>query len=278
MVRSELVSRTTMANIPQIGENSLMKKLGIVVGFMLGVFIAGSSEVLAHDPIILTPEQMTPEDGPFLPDGTISFALYGSIDGGDDRRAFSVVFQEGDRLFISFLIPDLPPENELSETELPYLELVDPQGNSVILRPDQRTPFAEPFSGTNYIRLLDWLDEAQSGMYSIIVRGSSVARFTVSVGEKEVFGTPVERVPNRSAGVAGVMDWYATPPVTLETTTTVVTATTNSRPSDASPNTEGSSEDDSSSASTVDGTLVLIVAVLVLGLLVVLAVRRHQEK
>lgn len=274
----EPVSHPAMAKISGIGENPIMKKLGIVVGLVVGMFFAGSSEVLAHDPIILTPEQMTPEDGPFLPDGTISFALYGSIKGGDDRRAFSVAFQEGDRLFISFLIPDLPPENELSENELPYLELVDPQGNSVILRPDQRTPFAEPFSGTNYIRLLDWLDEAQSGTYSIIVSGSSVARFTVSVGEKEVFGTPVERVPNRSVGVAGVMDWYATPPVTLEATTTVVTPTTSSRPSDASPDTDGTSEDDSSSALTSNGPLVLIVVVLILGVLIVLAVRRRQEK
>ncbi len=34
---------------------------------------------LAHDPIIVTDDQTTPADGPFLPDGTVSFALYGSV-------------------------------------------------------------------------------------------------------------------------------------------------------------------------------------------------------
>jgi hypothetical protein len=38
------------------------------------------------------------------------------------------------------------------------------------------------------------------------------ARFTLSVGTTEQFGTPVENVPNRDLGVDGVMAWYATPP------------------------------------------------------------------
>ena len=44
-------------------------------------FLLVADVVRAHDPIILTDEQTTPDGGPFLPDGTISFALYGTFDG-----------------------------------------------------------------------------------------------------------------------------------------------------------------------------------------------------
>ena len=65
-----------------------------------------ASVAKAHDPIILTTNQSTPADGPLLPDGTISFALYGSLESPADTRGFRVNFVEGDSLYLSILIPD----------------------------------------------------------------------------------------------------------------------------------------------------------------------------
>ncbi len=42
----------------------------------------------------------------------------------------------------------------------------------------------------------------------LLITGDSPGRFTVSVGQKEMFGTSVENVPNRELGVGGVMSWY----------------------------------------------------------------------
>ena len=60
-----------------------------------------TSPALAHDPLILLPEQKTPAEGPFLPDGTISFALYGSLLEEGDQRGFQFELEpEGFRYII----------------------------------------------------------------------------------------------------------------------------------------------------------------------------------
>lgn len=205
----------------------------VVAAFALLLsFGLSSPSVSAHDPIILTEEQVQPDLGPLLLDGTISFALYGSVSGPDDSRGFRVAFKEGDRLYVSLLIPDLEPEKELSSDLLPVLTMTDPFGSTTMLRPDQRVAFAEPFTGTNYVRLFDYVATATEGMYSFSVSAKTATRFTVSVGEKEMFGTPVEGVTNRTLGVDGVMAWYATPP--LEESSPSAAATSTMAPSTSS--------------------------------------------
>ncbi len=162
----------------------------------------------AHDPIILTANQTTPDQGPLLPDGTISFALYGTLLSAGETRGFRVTFNEGDSLYLSLLIPDLPPENDLDEAALPFIELTDPANETIRLSPTERVAFAEPFTGTNYVRLIELTAPAVGGTYSVVITGDAPARFTVAVGEKEMFGTPVENVPNRDLGINGVMGWY----------------------------------------------------------------------
>ena len=232
----------------------------------------------AHDPIIITDEQTTPESGPFLPDGTISFALYGSVSRAGDTRSLRAQFAQGDRLHVSLLIPDLAPENTLGDDELPSLQLVDPRGELLELFPDRRVEFAEPFTGTNYVELVDHIDTAQAGTYLITVVGGGPARFTVSVGDKETFGTPVEGVVDRSVGVGGVMEWYATAPVasddTMTSTTgtpTTVTPSTTSPPTTSTPDTSTPVATTAPTESSGDsgGTtlpIVIAVAVVVLGL------------
>ena len=183
-----------------------MKKFAFIFLALFGLLPASVAE--AHDPIILTPNQSTPSDGPLLPDGTISFALYGSLESSGDTRGFRVNFKEGDPLYFSILIPDLVPENQLDDASLPFLEITDPSGTKTKLSVSEKVPFAEPFTGTNYVRLTEFNSVAITGTYSVVITGNSPSRFTVSVGQKEMFGTPVENIPNRDLGIGGVMSWY----------------------------------------------------------------------
>ena len=183
-----------------------MKKFLLAVLALVALLPASVAK--AHDPIILTTNQSTPDEGPLLPDGTISFALYGALDSPKDTRGFRVNFIEGDSLYLSILIPDLAPENQLDDASLPFLEITDPAGTTTKLAVSEKVPFAEPYSGTNYVRLTEFNSVATAGTYSVVVTGDSPSRFTVSVGQKEMFGTPVENVPNRDLGVGGVMSWY----------------------------------------------------------------------
>ena len=204
-----------------------MKKFLLVVAVLFGLLPA--SIVKAHDPIILTSDQRTPSEGPLLLDGTISFALYGSLDDRGETRGFRVNFNAGDPLYISILIPDLAPENMLDNASLPFLNVEDPNGAIVKLATTKKVSFAEPYSGTNYVRLTEFRGTALGGTYLITVMGDSPARFTVSVGEKEMFGSPVENIANRELGVGGVMAWYAGEASTVDST--VPTSELDSEPS-----------------------------------------------
>lgn len=58
----------------------ILQRWAVTVGLSMAVLTAGllgGGPAFAHDPIIITNDQTTPEAGPLLPDGTISFALYG---------------------------------------------------------------------------------------------------------------------------------------------------------------------------------------------------------
>ncbi len=187
-----------------------MKKFLLTVLALVALLPASAAK--AHDPIILTPDQATPADGPLILDGTISFALYGALESPKDTRGFRVNFKEGDPLYFSILIPDLAPENQLDDTSLPFLEITDPAGTTTKLSVSERVSFAEPYSGTNYVRLTEFNSVAIAGTYSVVVTGNSPSRFTVSFGQIEMFGTPVENITNRDLGVSGVMGWYENSP------------------------------------------------------------------
>jgi len=239
-----------------------MKKVLLIALVLFGLLPA--SIAAAHDPIILTSEQQTPADGPLLVDGTVSFALYGSLEAADDTRGFRVNFNAGDPLYISILIPDLAPENTLDDVSLPFVNMEDPNGTTVKLAITQKVSFPEPYTGTNYVRLTEFRGTAIGGTYSITVTGKSAARFTVSVGEKEMFGTTVENIPNRDLGVAGVMAWYAGDLVAIEETVESVVETP-------------SSETSSSNQSTLMITVIVVILVIVgLGFVRVNKIRQRK--
>ena len=102
---------------------------------LLGLAVlGGAGTAFAHDPIILTDTQTSPDAGPLLPDGTISFALYGTLNSAGDTRGLRVHFDSGDSVDITLLIPDRSPENELPDALLPTLRIDAPDGTSAFSR------------------------------------------------------------------------------------------------------------------------------------------------
>ena len=90
---------------------------------LLGLAVlGGAGTAFAHDPIILTDTQTSPDAGPLLPDGTISFALYGTLNSAGDTRGLRVHFDSGDSVDITLSIPDRSPENELPKRNKAKLE------------------------------------------------------------------------------------------------------------------------------------------------------------
>ena len=221
-----------------------------------------------------------------LPDGTVSFALYGTLEEPGDTRGFRVTFAEGDNLYFSLLIPDLAPENALADDQLPRLDIVDPSGVSTTILPTTRVPFPEPFTGTNYVRLADSVGIAVAGTYEVTISGDAPARFTVSVGTKELFGTEVENAPNRDLGVGGVMTWYETPPPVVETSTTTASPTTLSPSSDTEAPMTSEVEARTTSAGADEGaesdggsSLPIVIAIVVgVGLIGTVIARRRSRR
>ena len=188
-----------------------MLKMFSFISTTLMMILFFVSPAFAHDPLMLLPEQKTPERGPLLPDGTISFALYGSLLETEDKRAFQFRLEPDDRLDLSLLIPNLEPENQMSQETLPQLFLSRPDGSVLIGVSDLYIPFDEPFSMTRYVRIFEHVEQSSGGLYQVEITGSAPARFTVAIGFIESFGTPVENVPNRDAGRSGIFDWYENP-------------------------------------------------------------------
>ncbi len=189
-----------------------------VAGLLVAVLaLLSPTSASAHDPIVIDESQVTPELGPYLPDGTISWALYGSVLFNGDTRGFEFDLEPGDALYISLLIPNLEPEISLTDAELPVVELIGPNGEVSLLKAgDSRPVFNEPFSGTSYITLAEQRETAFGGRYRATISGIAAARFTISVGATETFGTPAERAIGRTLGaqasIAPVQAWYDTAP------------------------------------------------------------------
>ncbi len=210
---------------------------GVLVALLtVGVWM-GAGTAFAHDPIIITDQQTTPEAGPLLPDGNISFALYGAIEAPGATRGLRVQFAAGDTVNLTLLVPALDPEQALADGDMPTLTMVRPDGSTETFTPTMRVRFDESFSGTSYVRLLEVGEPAQAGEYDLTVTAAAPARFTVSVGTIETFGTPVENVVDRAGASKGIADWYATAPTTTvpDTTTPETTSPDTTVPPSTTP-------------------------------------------
>ena len=198
-------------NVTQSFSRRFLLSISLVVSFVFLVTLWASVSH-AHDPLFLLPDQETPSQGPLLPDGTISFALYGEFLTEGETRGFQANFEDGDLLQLELLIPALDPEQSLQQEQLPFIRLTTPDGSEQTLYPSIRTRFDEPFTNTSYFTLIRERGTAQGGIYDVVIVSRAPARFTTAIGIKEQFGTPVQRAGERPSSFAETSDrlgeWY----------------------------------------------------------------------
>lgn len=150
----------------------------------------GAAEVAnAHQPVVLDESDSTPQAGPLLPDGTVSYAVRADV-GRGDQRGFEFRLASGDRLAAQYLIIDQAPANALAPSALPRVTLIDPNGRRSSMAVTERTEFFEPYSKTTYLYLSRTEGRAVPGTYQVLIRGRSATpvEVTVAVGYREVPG------------------------------------------------------------------------------------------
>jgi len=169
-----------------------MRRVLIVLGLVVAILLTGTSPAEAHQPVRLTAANPTPDRGPLLVDGTVSFAVYAKVQGRD-TRGFRFGLRAGQRLEAQLLIVDQAPGNTLAATALPEVVITDPRGNRTILTPNERTPFLEPYSGAKYLYLARLSGTGANGIYQVLVRSRSTrpVEAVVAVGYREVSGRVV---------------------------------------------------------------------------------------
>lgn len=190
-----------------------MRRLGVSLSLIVLVVLGCYATASAHDPVFLTNDHFAPEVGPYLPDGTISFAMYGRLEELTSTQGFQARMQQGQSLNLSLLVPAVLPEIGFEVSSLPEVEVTRPDQTSFVLSAQFRQTFYEPFTGTTYLRLADYLEEAQQGEYSFLISGKAAGRYVVSIGTLERFGTEVRRytrplVVGRST--SPVVEWFET--------------------------------------------------------------------
>ncbi len=154
--------------------------------------LAGTSPAQAHQPVPLTSANPTPDRGPLLVDGTVSFAVYASLQG-KNTRGFRFALRDGQRREVQLLIVDASPGNTLAASALPEVTITDPRGRRTILKPVERSPFLEPYSGTKYLYLARLSGAGIGGTYQVLIRSRSTrpVEAVVAVGYREVSGRVV---------------------------------------------------------------------------------------
>ena len=158
----------------------------------------------AHQPVFVNASNRTPRRGPLLLDGTVSFAIYGSLTQRGQERWVRARFKNGDVLNVELLLPNQSPESDQSETDVPVAIIRDPKGRETLVVPDkERSTFDEPFSKTSYVHIASFRGTAGSGEYAIGVRARAAGRFTLVVGNRETRGAV------RGASSGSLTKWWS---------------------------------------------------------------------
>ena len=174
----------------------------------------------AHQPVFLLPTDTTPNAGPLLVDGTVSFAIRATFTKSGQKQAFRAALKEGDELAVQYLIVDKKPENTLKTTLLPQLVITSPSGKKITIKINERTKFYEPYGRTNYLYLARYNAPAESGVYQFVATSRARASITIAVGEKEIRGDVLRGpAPTSAASSAPMMQPTPTPAVVAPTPT-----------------------------------------------------------
>ena len=160
----------------------------VAAALVLALSIIPAGGATAHQPVFLLPTDTTPNAGPLLVDGTVSFAIRASFTKSGQKQAFRAALKEGDSLEIQYLIVDKKPENTLKNTMLPQLVVTSPTGKKLTIKFNERTKFYEPYGRTNYLYLARYSAPAETGIYQFVATSRARAAITIAVGDREVQG------------------------------------------------------------------------------------------
>ena len=160
----------------------------LVAALVLAFSILPAGSANAHQPVFLLPTDTTPNAGPLLVDGTVSFSIRASFTKSGQKQAFRAALKEGDSLEIQYLIVDKKPENTLKSTMLPQLVVTSPTGKKLTIKFNERTKFYEPYGRTNYLYLARYSAPAETGIYQFVATSRARAAITIAVGDREVQG------------------------------------------------------------------------------------------
>ena len=160
----------------------------LVAALVLAFSILPAGSATAHQPVFLLPTDTTPNAGPLLVDGTVSFAIRTSFTKSGQKQAFRATFKEGDSLEVQYLIVDKKPESTMRSTLLPQLVITSPTGKKLTMKFTERTKYFEKYSRTTYLYLGRYSAPAEAGIYQFVATSRARAAITIAVGDKEIPG------------------------------------------------------------------------------------------
>jgi len=160
----------------------------LIASIALALAATMATPASAHQPVFLLPTDTTPNAGPLLVDGTVSYAIRASFTKSGQKQAFRAALKEGDVLEVQYLIIDKKPENLLKNTLLPQLVITSPSGKKFTMKFTERTKFLEEYSRTMYLYLGRYAAPAEAGIYQFVATSRARAAITIGVGYQEIPG------------------------------------------------------------------------------------------
>ena len=160
----------------------------LIASIALALAATMATPASAHQPVFLLPTDTTPNAGPLLVDGTVSYAIRASFTKSGQKQAFRAALKEGDVLEVQYLIIDKKPENLLKNTLLPQLVITSPSGKKFTMKFTERTKFLEEYSRTMYLYLGRYTAPAEAGIYQFVATSRARAAITIAVGYQEIPG------------------------------------------------------------------------------------------
>ncbi len=160
----------------------------LIASIALALATTMAAPASAHQPVFLLPTDTTPNAGPLLVDGTVSFAIRASFTKSGQKQAFRAALKEGEVLEVQYLIIDKKPENALKTTLLPQLVITSPSGKKFTMKFTERTKFLEEYSRTMYLYLGRYNAPAEAGIYQFVATSRARAAITIGVGYQEIPG------------------------------------------------------------------------------------------
>ena len=160
----------------------------LIASIALALATTMAAPASAHQPVFLLPTDTTPNAGPLLVDGTVSFAIRASFTKSGQKQAFRAALKEGEVLEVQYLIIDKKPENALKTTLLPQLVITSPSGKKFTMKFTERTKFLEEYSRTMYLYLGRYNAKAEAGIYQFVATSRARAAITIGVGYQEIPG------------------------------------------------------------------------------------------